>query len=276
LESVKELKSGASGEQNYSAVDDGLIGRVSASNPMRNYKKDNAHTGHESSAEEDSGASGVSRAMWIFATYGLANANCGGGGDAQGNHVRKRHGVQCDLVSCQRHGTKASDQSSCECEDAALERKLHGRRKAKCDQTANAAKIGLDGSFEEFRAMARVVPEKVADEDKRHVSSRNGSGPTGTDRAHGGHAKFSVDQGPVAERVDDISGDESESHGFGHVHCLDATAHGEVEEKREEPCEQGFCVRNSESEHSRVYSHGAKECGEYPDGNRQKWREGNA
>ena len=105
----------------------------------------------------------------IFATDGLADANGGGGGDAERNHVGEGDSVQRDLVAGERHGTEARDQRGDQCEDAALERELHGGGKAESDETADARKIDVDGRLEQFGAMAAVVPEQIADEDGGHV-----------------------------------------------------------------------------------------------------------
>src|SRR5260370_1262042 len=79
--------------------------------------------------------------------------------------------------------------------------------------------------------MLLVVPEQVANEDGRKIDAGEGSGPAGTDGAHRGRTKPSVDEKPVAKGVDDVRGYQREGDGANHVHALHATPYCEIEQK---------------------------------------------
>lgn len=273
LNAIKELEGGTRSEKRGGVANDVHVGGVDASDPLRNGEQDDACEGHKGCADEYGGAARDGGSARILSTEGLANANCGGGSDAERDHVGEGDGIERDLVRGERDGPQASDERRDGGEDSAFERELHRGGNAERDEAANAREVHIDRSFEKFRAVLVVVPEKIADEDRSHVDAGDGGGPAGADGAHGGKAEFAVDEKPVEDGVDDVGGDERERDGADHVHGLQAAAHGEVEEQGKEPPNESFGVGNGLRSDGRVDTPAQEERREKPDGRRQQRRE---
>src|ERR1051326_6148244 len=234
-----------SGEERGGVADDGFVASVDAGDPARDDQEDDAGKSHESSADEDGGASGGACSARIFSSKSLTDADGGGGRNPQRNHVSESHGVERDLMGGERDRAEFRNECSDGGEDACFESELHGGRNAEGDKLLDAAKIDVDGSFQKLGVVLTVVPEEIANQDSSHVNARNGGGPTGTDGAHGPKSPFPVDQNPVEESVDDVGGDQSEGYGTNHVHGLQAAANGEVEEKWKQTPGERVGVRDS-------------------------------
>jgi len=159
LETVEELEGGASGEEDDCVVDeDGIIG-VNAGDVLGEDEKNNAHARHEGSANEDGGIAGVASAGVVAASDGLADADGGGRGDAEWDHVGEGHGVESDLVAGKGDGSEAGDQGGDGGEDADFGRELDGGGKAETNEAADAAGIGDEGSATKSGVMPGVKPE---------------------------------------------------------------------------------------------------------------------
>ncbi len=186
-------------------------------------------------AEKDGGVACIASGGGIAAADGLAYANGSGGRDAERNHVGERDGVESDLMAGERDGAEAGDERRDEGEDGDFGGHLQRGGKTKSEEATDALEIGISGSFEEIGAMAVVVPEKIGDEEKAEISSRECGGQTGAGDAEGRESKFAVDEDVVAKKIDEIGGDQSEGDGTNHVHALEGAAYGEVEESGRRP-----------------------------------------
>ncbi len=167
LDAVEELESGTSGEESDGVADDGFVGGEEAGNVAGKDEQGDAHAEHETGAKNDGGVACEAGGSGFTAADGLANANGGGGGDAERNHVSEGDGVEGDLVRGQGNGTEASNERSDEGEDGDFGGELKGGGKTESYELADALEIGQDGSFEEFGFVARVVPQKIANEDEQ-------------------------------------------------------------------------------------------------------------
>ena len=202
LDAVKELESGASGEKDHGVVDeDGIVG-VDAGDVLREHDEDDAHYGHEGGAEEDGSVSGAAGAGEIAASDGLADANGGGGRDAEGNHVGESDGVERDLVAGEGNGAKTRDQGGDGGEDGDFGGHLHSGGKAEGDEPTDAREIRARRCSTHFGVVARVVPEKKNDQDGGQVGARDGGGDAGADYAEHGKTPVAEDEEIVAEDID--------------------------------------------------------------------------
>ena len=144
LDAVEELEGGAGSEKNDGVVDeDGIVG-VDAGDVLREDEKDDAHAGHEGGAEENGGVAGVAGAGEVAASDGLADANSGGGGDAEWNHVSERDGIERDLMAGERNGAESRDERGDGGEDADFGGELDAGGQAERDEAADAGKIGRE------------------------------------------------------------------------------------------------------------------------------------
>ena len=79
----------------------------------------------------------------------------------------------------ERDGAEAGDERGDEGEDGDFGGHLKGGGKTESDEATDALEIGIGGSFEEIGAMAVVVPEKIGDEEKAEIGSRECGGQAG-------------------------------------------------------------------------------------------------
>src|SRR5258708_39066243 len=96
-----------------------------------------------------------------------------------------------------RNSSEAADERRDESEDANFQSDLHRCRKAERDEPPDAHQFRVNRSAQQFGAMLPVVPEQVANEDGCKIDASESGRPTGTDGAHRGGAKPSVDEKPV-------------------------------------------------------------------------------
>src|SRR5207245_2236817 len=92
---------------------------------------------------------------------------------------------------------------------------------------------------------------------------------------HGRRAPFAVDENPVEEGVDDVGAYQREGDGLCHVHGLQATAHSEVQEQREEAESKGFHVRDGECGDLRFHAQRLEQRLEVPHGDHEEGRHDN-
>ncbi len=156
---IQKLKSGPCGEQSAGCANYRGICRVDKRDPLGEDEKADAGEGHECSSEKDGSVAGSRGSACILATDGLADADSGGAGDAEGNHVGECDCVQSDLVRGEGYGAEAGDERSHEGKDAAFRGDLHRGREAENDETLQARKVDVYGRFEKFRAVLVVIPE---------------------------------------------------------------------------------------------------------------------
>ena len=234
LDTVEELKGSAGGKEDDGVVDEyGIVG-VNAGDVLGEDQEDDAHDGHEGSAEEDGGVAGVASTGEIAASDGLADADCGGGRDAQRNHIGEGDSVEGDLVTGERDGAEAGDQGGDGGEDGDLGGHLHSGGEAESDEAPDARQIGEKRGLTQVSVVAGVVPEKKNDEDRGEVGAGDRRCDAGADNAEHGESPVAEDQEIVAEGIDEIGGDEGEGDGADQVHALEGAAEGEVEKKREQ------------------------------------------
>ena len=119
----------------------GIVG-VDTGDILREDEKDDAHAGHEGGAEEDGGVAGVARAGEIAASDGLADADGGGGRDAERDHVGERDSVESDLVTGEWNGAEARDERGDGGKDADFGGHLESGREAEGEEAADARGIG--------------------------------------------------------------------------------------------------------------------------------------
>jgi len=215
-------------------VDDDLVGSVDPGDIAREDKQGNAHGRHEGGAENDGSVAGVARSDRIAAADGLADTNGGGGGKAEGNHVREGDSIERDLVAGLCDGAQARDESCNQSEDSNFRGELESRGEAKSDEFSNACEIGLHGSFEKFGFVARVIPEKIRDKNESEISAGDAGGDAGAGDAISRKAEFAKDENVVSSKIDEVGADEGEGDGANHVHALEGTTNSEVKEEGEE------------------------------------------
>jgi len=246
---------------------------IDAGDEAREDEESDAHAGHEGSTEEDGSVASVTSSERIAAADGLAYTDGGSGGDAERNHVGEGDGVESDLVAGEGNGAETADERGDHGEDADFGGELQGSGQAEGNEPADALDIDFDRSFQEVGAMAMVVPEQVADENKGEVGARDSGGPTGAGDTKGRHAEFAEDEDVVAEEVDEIGGDEGEGNGANHVHALEGAANGEVEKEREKASAEGVHVGNGEDDDAGVDAHAMEVEREIPDGKEEKGKD---
>ena len=234
LYAVEELECGAGHEKDGGAVDDRFVGGVNAGNDVREDEEDGAHGGHEGGAEKDGGIARVACVDGRAATEGLANSDSCGGREAERNHVGEGDGVQGDLVTSLGHGAESSDEGSDQGEDADFGGDLNCRGKAEGDELADTREIGLEGSVEELRFVAGVVPEEIEDEDQGQIAAGDARGDARASDAVSVETELAEDEDVVADEVDDIGSDEGEGDGANHVHALQGATDCEVEKEGDE------------------------------------------
>ena len=229
LDAVEELEGSAGGEKRDGRVDDRFIGSVDAGDVPREDEEDDAHGGHERSAEDDGGVARVASRDGIAAAECLADTNGGGGRESEGNHVGEGDGVKSDLMTCLGDGAKTRDESGDKTEDGDFGGELERGGKTKSDEFADAGEVRVKGGAEEFGFVVGVVPEKVDSEDEREIRAGDASSDAGAGHAESGEAEFAENEDVIAGDVDQISGDESEGDGANHVHALERAANSEIE-----------------------------------------------
>ena len=276
LDAVEELEGGTGSEEHDSGVDENGVVCVDAGNVLREDEKNDAHEGHERGAEQDGGVAGVARAGEIAASDGLADANGGGGRDAEGNHVGESDGVERDLVAGEGNGAKTGDQGGDGGEDGDFGGHLHSGGKAECDEPTDAREIRARRCSTHFGVVARVVPEKKNDQDGGQVGARDGGGDAGADYAEHGKTPVAEDEEIVAEDVDEIGGDEGEGDGANEVHPLQGATEGEVEEQGDEAEGQGVHIGAGEDGDVGRDTEAIVEMREKPDRCEQERRKGEA
>ena len=175
-------------------------------------------------------------------------------------------------MSSERDCAEPADERGGQREHADLERNLRCGGQAENDEAADPSEIDVDGSLEQFGAMAAVVPKQVTNKNQSHVEASEGGGPSGADHAHCRGSPFAVDEHPIKKKIDEIRGDEGEGHWPDHVHGLDAAADGEIKHQREQADGQRFHVRNREARHHGIDVEGLQERAEEPDGNHEERR----
>jgi len=266
LDAVEELEGGASGEERDRAANHDFVVCIDARDDAGEDEQDDAHAEHEARAEQDGRVAGVTCGGRIAASNGLAHADSGGGRDAERNHVSESHCIERNLVAGERHGAEPGDERGDEGEDADFGGELQSGGKTEGDKAADTLEVGLCRSFQEIGAMAVVVPEKIADENEREIAAGKGGGPAGAGDAEGGEAELAKDKNVVAEKVDEIGGDERESDGAHHVHALKGTAHGKIEKKREKANGEGAHVGSGEDGDIVIHTDALETRGDEPDG----------
>ena len=276
LDAVEELEGGAGGEENDGVADDGGVVRVDAGDETREDEEREAHAGHEGGAKENGGVARIASAERIAAADGLTDANGGGGGDAERNHVGEGDGVESDLVAGERDGSEARDERSDEGEDADFGGELQRRRQAKGNEATDALDIDFDGSFQQVGAVAMVVPEKIADENEGEVGAGDGRGPAGAGNAKGGEAELAKDEDVIAEEVDEVGGDQCERDGPNHVHPLHGSPNSKIEQQGEEADGKSAHIGKGEGGDLGVNAHAPKVEREVPDGDGEDGGEGEA
>ncbi len=276
LDAIEKLEGGAGGEQDDGVVDEhGIVG-VNAGDVLREDEKDEAHDGHERGAEQDGGVAGEACADEIAATDRLADADGGGGRDAEGNHVGEGDGVESDLVAGKRDGAETGDQRGNGCEDGDFGGHLHGSGKTQGNKAADAIEVGAKRGFAHVGLVSRVVPEKKNDEDRGEVGARDGGGDAGADDTEHGKSPVAEDEEIVAEEIDEVGGDEREGDGADEIHALEGAAKSEVEEQRDESEGEGVHVGTSEDGDVWGNSEAVVEIGKEPDASEKQGREGGA
>ena len=130
---VEQLEGGAGDEESGGAVDYGFVGSVKASDVAGEGEQDDAHGGHEGGTEDDGGVACVARVDGRTAAEGLADADGGGGREAERNHVGEGDGVESDLVAGLGDGAETGDEGSDESEYADFSGELECGGKAERD-----------------------------------------------------------------------------------------------------------------------------------------------
>src|ERR1700732_3043031 len=99
LHSVKELEKTADEKQSARGANYGRLGRINPGDVLRRRKKKYGHYSHEAGGEKQGGPPGPASAIRIAPPERLSYANCGSRAESQGNHVRKAHSVERDLMA---------------------------------------------------------------------------------------------------------------------------------------------------------------------------------
>ena len=90
-----------------------------------------------------------------------------------------------------------------------------------------------------------IVVQNSRQQNRRHVSARSASGPTGAFRAHGAQPPVSIYQDPVCGHVYQVRRDEREHYGLHQIHSLEIAAEGEIEQQGKGAPADGVQKRHS-------------------------------
>ena len=276
LYAVEELKCGTRGEESDGAADDHFIGGVEASDIAGKDKQDEAHGAHEGSAEKDGGVAGIAGALKIAATDGLTDADGGGGGESEGNHVGEGDGVESDLVASLSDGSQARDECGNESKDGDFSGELKRSGEAEGDEFANAGEVGLHGSAEQFSFVARIVPEQIDDEHECEISARNTRGDARAGYTVSGKAEFAEDEDIITDKIDEVGTDQGEGDRADHIHTLEGAADREVEKKRKKSGGKRAHVGSGQNRDGMGDAEGLEIVGKNPDRDGQKRCDGKA
>jgi hypothetical protein len=118
--------------------------------------------------------------------------------------------------------------------------------------------------------VARVVPEKVGDENESEIRAGDTGGDAGAGDSISGEAEFAKDEDVIANDIDQIRSEESEGDGANHVHALEGATNSEVQEEGEESGRERAHVRSGEDGDGVRNAEALKVTRKDPDGNGEK------